>query len=482
MKLLLVVLFGLLLTVCNKQPSVLEQIQQSGTLIVVTRPGPTTYIENGNGERSGLEYDLIQRFADRLGVRLQLIVENDFVNILPYVTEQTAHFAAAGVTITEARRQHLRFGLRYLEVHHQLVYHRDGPTPPEQLTELTEAHPISVLAGTTQAALLKKISADYPQLTWEVVTDMTPERLLESVWQQQRPYALMDSTEVAQMQRFFPELLVAETFDVIPESWLAWAFNRDHRYDDLYVAAFTFLRELKHSGELDRLIERYYSHVADDAQFDYVDTREFYRHVEERLPPYRRHFENIAARHGLDWRFLAAVAYQESRWDAGAVSFTGVRGLMMLTEDTAAEMGIEDREDPFQSITGGALYLMHLYQRLPDSIVEPDRTWFALAAYNVGLGHVWDARKIVRQQGQNDDLWIHVKETLPLLSKYQWYSRARHGHARGYEAAAFVRNVRHYYDMLVYVEERNNPEWLETAAETKQPTETIFAVPRDPVM
>jgi len=127
--------------------------------------------------------------------------------------------------------------------------------------------------------------------------------------------------------------------------------------------------------------------------------------------------QQAAQQHGVDWRLLAAMGYQESKWDPHAVSFTGVRGLMQLTEDTASRMRAGDRRDPRSSIFGAAKYLAMLMRDMPRRIPEPDRTWFAVAAYNVGLGHVEDARVLAQQAGRNPDRWEDVREFLPLLSQ-----------------------------------------------------------------
>jgi len=122
---------------------------------------------------------------------------------------------------------------------------------------------------------------------------------------------------------------------------------------------------------------------------------------------------------------------------------------MMLTLNTAKSMGVANRLDPDESIAGGAGYLRALIDKLPERITDPDRTWLALAAYNLGYGHLEDARIITQRQGGDPDNWHNVKERLPLLSKKKWYKNTRHGFARGYEAKHFVRNIRRYYNTLV---------------------------------
>ena len=119
-------------------------------------------------------------------------------------------------------------------------------------------------------------------------------------------------------------------------------------------------------------------------RLNFVGAQTFMAHVDNRLPTYQTTFESYARETGLDWRLLAAIGYQESHWRANAVSPTGVRGLMMLTRTTANYIGVSNRLDPEQSIKGGALYFLRVLEKIPDRIPEPDRTWFALASYNVG--------------------------------------------------------------------------------------------------
>ena len=177
---------------------------------------------------------------------------------------------------------------------------------------------------------------------------------------------------------------------------IAWAFPKGSG-DSLLARADNFLIGADREGYLAQVHDRYYGHTK---KFDYVGTRNFIRHYENRLPRYRQMFEEAGAQWGVDWRLLAAIGYQESHWRSGAVSPTGVRGIMMLTEDTAAYLGIDDRVDPKNSIFGGAEYYARQTERVADTVDEPDRTWMALAAYNVGLGHLLDARILTRQQGE----------------------------------------------------------------------------------
>ena len=180
----------------------------------------------------------------------------------------------------------------------------------------------------------------------------------------------------------------------------------------------------------------------------WLDSTLFYSHLQTRLPQYREGFKKAARKHNIPWTLLAAQAYQESRWNRHAKSPTGVRGLMMLTRTTAASLGIQNRLDPHKSIAGGAAYFAQLLKKIPLSVKEPDRTWIALAAYNVGMGHIKDAQTLARQFNKNPYRWDDLKTILPLLAKKKYYKTLQHGYARGQEPVQYVKRIRSYWDLL----------------------------------
>ncbi|MDR2877517.1 MAG: membrane-bound lytic murein transglycosylase MltF [Chromatiales bacterium] len=302
----------------------------------------------------------------------------------------------------------------------------------------------TLVSDVRHAALIEHALATYPRVDWQPMAGLGTSDLLARLWEKQVPYIVADSNEVIVSQRFYPELRVA--FDLTEPQPLAWAFPKG-RDDSLMLAADAFFQRIHENGQLQQLRERYYGHVR---EFDYVGVRRFMRHIEQRLPKYETIFRQAASEHSHDWRLLAAIGYQESHWDPQAVSPTGVRGIMMLTDRTASELGVADRLDPIASIGGGSAYLRYILQRLPVHIENPDRTWLALAAYNIGYGHLQDARILTRKRGGNPDRWMDVKESLPLLAEEQWYKDTRYGYARGVEAVQYVQHIRSYYDMLVW--------------------------------
>ncbi|MEZ5672982.1 MAG: membrane-bound lytic murein transglycosylase MltF [Thiotrichaceae bacterium] len=394
---------------------------------------------------------MAKRFAEELGVKLHIEITDDFSKIKQLLSQHQVDIAAAGLVVNDATNlSSLRFGPSYQKVKFQLIYREGAIPPPTNLAEIGK-HKIQVIANSPHAQFLRQLQQRVPELSWEEVTRSNTTDLLVRVWGQEIPYTLVTSNEMEQMQRFYPEL---ESGLELPDSQdLAWMFARSPQNDDsLYLAAIQFFERLRQTGELAQLLERYYGHVDEVVDFDYVNTRVFYRHVRERLPSYRLHFEQIAARHQIDWKFLAAMAYEESQWKPEAVSSTGVRGLMQLTLSAAKEVGVQNREDPFESIEGGAKYFTNIKKRINANIPEPDRTWFALAAYNVGLQHLGDAMRITVQQKDNPHRWVDVKKYLPQLGAASC-EQLRWGCARGEEPVNFVKRVRHYYDMLALFDE-----------------------------
>jgi membrane-bound lytic murein transglycosylase F len=431
---------------CQRQPTLLDQVKADGELVVVTRNSPTTYFEGPDGP-TGFEYDLASLFAESLGVKIRLIVPRTLNDVLRMVADGEAHMAAAGLTITDQRRHLVRFTPSYQEITPQLVY-RLGTRTPRSLADLHDH--LEVVAGSSHAERLQELKKEFPDLTWQENDQLESEELLYLVWEEVIDYTIADSNEVALNRGFYPELRVA--FDISPPEPLAWAFPRG-RDSTLFRNASAFISKLREDGTLEQLVERYYGHVQD---FDYVGTRAYKAHIEQRLPLYRPMFVVAGEQSNTDWRLLAAMGYQESHWNPRAVSPTGVRGIMMLTRDAMEELGISNRADPEQSIRGGATYFAAIRQKLPERIPEPDRTWLALAAYNVGLGHLDDARKLTEENGGNPDNWVDVKKSLPLLSQKRWHEKLRHGYARGREPVRYVENVRTYYHILVWLTDQEN--------------------------
>ena len=179
-----------------------------------------------------------------------------------------------------------------------------------------------------------------------------------------------------------------------------------------------------------------------------VERNIFERKMNKQLPKYIDYFKKHTRNSIFSWQLIAALSYQESHWNHKAISKTQVKGLMMLTKNTANYIGVKNRLDPNESVYGGVKYLENLFNRLPTSIVGSDRIWMALAAYNVGLGHLEDARVITQRLGGNPNYWSDVKKYLPLLSKKRYYKKTKYGYARGNEPVIYVERIKTYLDII----------------------------------
>ncbi len=461
MRLLLIITLSGLLATCSTPPPLLDQVLETGQLRVVTRLSPTTYGLGADGQPTGPEFDLTGAFADELGVELVIEPVPSVSDVLPYMLSGKAHLAATGLSITPSRRGYLNFGHPYQMVDMHLVF-KLGTGKPLSIEDVI-GRSIEVVAGTSHVDMLSALRDVYPELSWMENAEVEVADLLEKVASGEIDFTIADSTEFNIQRHFYPDLRVALDLEIGDP--LAWAFPRGSG-DSLLVRADEFLINAERTGTLARVRDRYYGHTD---KFDYVGTRNFIRHYESRLPRYREAFEEAGKKFGVDWRLLAAIGYQESHWRAQAVSPTGVRGIMMLTEDTASYLGITDRVDPTNSIFGGAEYYARQTERIADAVDDPDRRWMALAAYNVGFYHLKDAQQIVEWQGGDPNSWVDVSAALPLLAQRKWYTRVPFGYARGWEPVLYVNNIRSYYNILKWLtanEGKSVPENIEVPAET----------------
>jgi membrane-bound lytic murein transglycosylase F len=466
-----IVALGLSLQACgeSERAGLLEQVQRRGTLVVLTRNAPTTYYEGRDGWQ-GLEYDLASAFADHLGVEIRFRVLGTIAAILDALERGEADLAAAGLTRTGARTQSFLAGPAYQKVEQQVVCRRNGRRP-KGVAQLSEVDLI-VPAESSYLERLETLKQTHSGLTWRISPHLGTEQLLQQVWEREIDCTVADSNIVAINRRYHPELSVM--FDLGEPEPLVWLLPQT-------AGAFQeeierWFDSLEQSGQLERHLHKYYGFID---IFDYVDVRRFRRRIDETLPQYRPLFEEAAKSNGLDWTLLAGQAYQESHWNPRAQSPTGVRGMMMLTLPTARELGVDDRLDPAQSIAAGARYLAGLRRRLPEEIEEPDRTWIALAAYNVGMGHVYDARTLARRLDKDPDEWRQLAEVLPLLAQRRFFRTLKHGYARGSEPVRYVSRIRDYQDMLrPAVGGSYSGDWMDRSSTSK--TSVLFGPIRGP--
>lgn len=435
---ILLFIFALTLTT-SRAPTTLEEVLSNGELRIVTTMSSTTFFEHAKG-KDGFEYLLAKAFANSLGVKLKVTVIESLSGVLLAVGGPNGHLAAAGLTITPKRQESLRFSQPYYQVEQKLLY-RNGTKRPKNIEDLYGGSLLAI-PNSSHSERLNQLKLKHPDLQWQETEGLEMQDLMFKVHNGEANYAVIDSSTYFIDRSIYPKARAA--FNLSEPEPVGWAFP-SHGDDTLIDAANQFLTNFKKSGKLDRLKKQ---SLEEANKFNLAGSQLFLKRIKTRLPKYQTMFEEIAKKNNIDWHLLAAISYQESHWNAKARSPTGVRGLMMLTLPTAKEMGISNRLDPRQSLEGGAKYFLQTKSRMPSDIAEPDRTRLTLAAYNVGMGHLEDARVLTDRAEKNPDLWRDVKDFLPLLQNKAYYSTVRHGYARGQEPVRYVQNVLHYESIL----------------------------------
>jgi membrane-bound lytic murein transglycosylase F len=434
----LLLLLLLLFVLLPKGDSSVDDLKEAGELVVISRESPTTLYLGDEGP-AGPEYDYLKSFAEFLGVDLRFEMRDNDQQVLSAISDDEGHVAAAGMTFyPPLEDEGFIFGPGYQEVDIEVVCRRNGARP-RNIEELSDLE-LVVVADSTYEARLIELQEEFTDLTWESAEDTNVDNLLQLVWRKEIDCTIANSSEVNIKRRFYPELEVAFTLE--ENQTLAW--NLSPRWEALSDSIGQWLSAIENDGTLLVLQDRHYN----TGEFDYVDMRTFIRRMKSRLPLLTPLFEKAAEKYDIPWTLLAAQAYQESHWDRRARSRTGVRGIMMLTLETAKEMGVKSRLNVVQSIMGGAKYLSRLEGRIPENVKGDDRWWYALAAYNVGLGHLRDALALAGDLDLNPDSWLDLKGVLPLLSQKKYYKGSKYGYARGTEPVTYVRQVRNYQNIL----------------------------------
>jgi membrane-bound lytic murein transglycosylase F len=432
-----VALLSLVAASYSPPPRSIDPVRGKGELRVVTLESPTTYTKGTRGTE-GLEFRLAQEFARQQGLDLYIYPVASATLMRAELAAGRADIAAAQLTANAPWSQVGHAAAVYDHIP-QLVVYRRGEEQPSA-ADLGSLH-LLVRAGSPQEEMLRRLKIRlFPKLGWTAVSPHAVDPL-QDVQNGVGDYAVVDANEYAYAQHLYPDVVPAFS---LPESRpVQWVVRRTD--PDLYAAVNDFIDGSRSSGLLGTLLT---PPLQDRRVLAYEDTRQFHEDLDARLPQYRALFEEASQQTGIDWRLLAAIGYQESKWDPDAQSSMGASGMMMLTSNTADSLGVADRSDARESILAGARYFQEVRDKVPTHIPEPDRTWLAIAAYNVGYGHVEDARRLAQMRGKNPDSWLDVREQLPLLADETWYDRLKHGFARGAEPAQFVDRIQRFLKLL----------------------------------
>jgi len=361
----------------------------------------------------GFEYDLAKAFADHLGVALKLKIAEEWDEMLPDLLAGKAHVVAASLTDTPERRKQVAFSDGYLSIQQHIIARRDDPSV-RRLSDL-RGKTIFVRKGTSYEDRLRDLQKEGMDFEIRTVENLPTAELIQQVADSKIEITIADSNIAWLNRRYYPQIAVGEA--IHKKESLAWAVHPAAKR--LLSRINAFLRMSVKDGTLAEIHERYY---ADIENFDYVDLRAYHRRLRSRLPRYGPIIKSAAAKQGFDWRMVAAQVYQESHFGRWARSHGGAYGLMQLTRKTAKSYGVKDIYDPEQNINAGVRHLRRLYDLFGEA-EGTDRLFIALAAYNIGQGHVRDAQRIARKKSLDADKWSSLTRTLPLLEKRKYKAR-----------------------------------------------------------
>jgi len=419
----------------NSKQTALSRIQKSGVITIITQNSPHSYYKY-EGKASGFEYELMQSFAKSLEVNLQLKFADTWETML--TNRGKTDFIAANLSPSISRSKDVDFSHSYLTVKQNIIFHKNN-TAIQKISDLA-GKTIHVPKGTAYEERLKELQLEGLKFNIKTYKNISTEELIRKVAQKEIEVTVANSHIAYLNRRYYPDAQIG--FSIKENQPLTWAVPKGEK--NLLTKINVFFKTIKENGTLDKIFERYYANIK---TFDYVDIKKYHHRLKTRLPKYESIIKTASEKYNFDWRLIAAQIYQESHFNPKACSFSGVRGIMQVTLLTAKQMGVKNRLDPYQSITAGVKYLRKLYKSY-DKSTGQDRILISLAAYNVGAGHISDAKKIARRMDLDPYKWSSLKKTLPLLSDPQYYSHSAYGYCRGCEPVNYVQRIMTYYDIL----------------------------------
>jgi membrane-bound lytic murein transglycosylase F len=448
-------------------PAPLGTPHEAAELIVAIYPGPIFYFRGPDSSLVGYDVDLLRQFAAENHLPLRFVRADSVAQVMHMVANGDAHIGAGGMyapaaSATKAKlvakepssasapnlARDILWTTGYASAEPVLIYSNDG-FKPTSWNDL-DGESITYAEDSGFESEIATVRSAHPGIKWNPLPTPPAGGLVAQVSEGSIDYAIVGSLAAALERNIYLEFDVA--FPVGGKREIAWAVPA--RFAALKQELDQFLAKVRKDGTLARLAERY---VPDASSIQRIDAGALHDRVRTHLPRYRSLFHEAQEKTNIEWRLLAAISYQESKWDPEAQSDTGVRGLMQITEDTAKHLGINNLLDPAQNVLGAARYLRLLKDKLPAKIDEPDRTWLALAAFNIGFSHLEDARVLAQKLKLDPNRWRDIKKVLPLLALPEYYSQAKQGYARGGMPVAFVDRVRGYYDVLLAQQEPYRP-------------------------
>jgi membrane-bound lytic murein transglycosylase F len=425
----------------------LEDIVQDGVITAVTDINSTNYFIY-NGEPMGYQFDMLQAFAKHIGVKLEIIAENDLDAAFNLLERANVDIFANNLTVFGERTKRYRFTTPHSTTRQVLVQRNRSDGKLIKTTLELAGKIIYVQKGSSYAHRLRNLSEEIGK---EIVIVELPnyetDELIELVANGDIDFTVCDEN-VAQVNAFYYTNLYVETAVSFDQS-LAWAVGK--KANNLYAKLNNWIEEFTKTAEYKIIKGKYFNNPywANKVLSSNSISKG------SRISPWDEGFRKASSSIDWDWRLFASLVYQESKFNHNVQSHRGAFGLMQFMPSTAEYFGVNHITDPQTQIRAGARYLKWLENRFEDISDPEQRIKFTIASYNAGIGHVIDARNLARKHGKDPNVWDNNVDFF-ILNKsnpdYYCDTTVKYGYFRGVETFKYVNQImqryKHYQNMV----------------------------------
>ena len=437
----------------------LKEIKESGVLRVSTTYSATSYFLY-KGKAMGFEYELLERFAKYLGVELEIIIANDINNLIPNLKNGKVDLMAHGLTMTNLRKKQISFS-EYIYLTKQVLVQKkpnNWSTMKWSTLESSLIHdPIDLLNDTVSVRMQTSYKERLENLSKElggiihinpIHGGLTTDEIIKMVAEGKLKYTVSDDNIAKIMASYYPILDIRVPISLSQR--VAWATRIEST--ELLGSLNQWIKKMKKDIDYYVIYNKYFKNKKD---FKKRIKSDFYSINSNRISKYDTLIKSKAAAINWDWRLVASMIYQESRFNPNAKSWVGAIGLMQIMPSTAKELGIVNSNDPRQNIEGGIKYLNILFNKFSSVKDTTQRQKLTMASYNCGYYHVLDARNLAEKRGLDKDKWDNNVENMILdLSHKKHFTDPiiNYGYVRGIEPYNYVSQIfkryNHYKEFI----------------------------------
>lgn len=431
----------------------LVDIKEKGVLRAMVTYSSTSYFLY-RGAPMGYEYEMLERFAEHLGMELELVVSSNIDSMFMDLNNGVVDLIAHGLTITNDRKEIVQFS-DYLYLSNQVLVQRkpeDWRTISWSKLQSSLIHDVIELIDDTvsvrqNSSYFDRLENLSEELGGRIYIDtlageLSTDRIIEMVVDGELKYTVADKNIARINAAYYPILDVD-----VPVSFsqrMAWAVRPNST--ELLTALNSWLKAFKKETVYYVIYNKYFEN---ERAFIRREKSDYFSLNNNQISKYDELIKKFADQLDWDWRFLAALVYQESRFDPKANSWAGANGLMQMMPATAKHLGVKDRSDPEESLEGGTKYLDILWERFEQVEDSIQRVKFTLAAYNCGYNHVVDAQSLARDEKLNPNIWDdNVEDMILKLSYREYYTKpfVKFGYVRGREPYLYVEDIFERYE------------------------------------